>query len=239
MYLKFEPNTKGTDYCVGDIHGCFDRLTEFLKVVRFDESVDRLFSVGDLCNRGPNSDQVLNWLEQHWFHAVRGNHEQMVIDANDPYNSGAEGCLFMNGGQWFFQENHIKQKEIAFAFECLPFMVEVLTPGGVSFGIVHADVPWNDWNRTMKRLYQEDTQVKNYLTWSRGRVNGHVQGDIVGVDYLVVGHTPLPEYRQEGNILRLDTGAVFRGKFAEYSNGLTLLNLHTMGVLHEYSKGDE
>ena len=235
MYLKFEPNTKGVDYCIGDIHGCFDRLVGLLKVVQFNEKVDRLFSVGDLVDRGPNSDQVLNWLEQPWFHAVRGNHEQMVIDANDPYNTEAAGCLFMNGGQWFFQENHNTQKEIAFAFECLPFMIEVFTPSGVSFGVVHADVPWNDWNKTKERLYQEDTQVKNYLTWSRDRVYGYTQGDVVGVDYLVVGHTPLPEYQQEGNILRLDTGAVFKGKYAEYKKGLTMLNLHTMEVDYESS----
>lgn len=237
MYLKFEPNTKGVDYCVGDIHGCFDRLNDFLKVVGFNESTDRLFSVGDLCDRGPNSDQVLNWLEQPWFHLVRGNHEQMVIDANDPYNFSAESVLFMNGGAWYFQQNHVKQKEIAFAFESLPFMIEVDTPNGTSFGIVHADVPWNDWNKAKERLYQEDAQVKNYLTWSRDRVNGAVCGKVKGVDYVIVGHTPLPDYQQEDNVLRLDTGAVFKGKYADYANGFTLLNLHTMTVLHECSKG--
>lgn len=233
MYLKFEPNTKRTDYCVGDVHGCFDRLLDFLKAIDFNEKVDRLFSVGDLCDRGPNSDQVMAWLEQPWFHPVRGNHEQMVIDANDPYNSEAEGMLFMNGGQWFFQLEHTKQKEIAFAFESLPFMIEVETPSRTTFGIVHADVPWNDWDKTKERLYQEDVQVKNYLTWSRDRVNGYTLGDVVGVDYLVVGHTPLPEYQQENNVLRLDTGAVFRGKYAEYGKGLTLLNLHTLEVIYE------
>ena len=111
MYLNFEPNTKGTDYCVGDIHGCFDRLLDLLKATNFNEKVDRLFSVGDLCDRGPNSDQVLDWLEQPWFHSVRGNHEQMLIDANDPYNSEAEGMLFMNGGQWFFQLEHTKAEK--------------------------------------------------------------------------------------------------------------------------------
>lgn len=233
MYLKFEPNTGGTDYCVGDIHGCFDRLLDFLKVIDFDKKVDRLFSVGDLCDRGPNSDQVMGWLEQPWFHPVRGNHEQMVIDANDPYNSEAEALLFMNGGQWWFQLEHTKQKEIAFGFESLPFMIEVETPNRTTFGIVHADVPWNDWGKTKERLYQEDTQVKNYLIWSRDRVNGYTQGDVVGVDYLVVGHTPLPEYQQENNILRLDTGAVFKGKYTEYDKGLSLLNLHTMEVTYE------
>lgn len=233
MYLSFEPNTEGVDYCVGDIHGCFDRLLDLLNVINFDEKVDRLFSVGDLCDRGPNSDQVMGWVEQPWFHPVRGNHEQMVIDANDPYNSEAEASLFQNGGKWFFSLDHTKQKEIAFAFECLPYMIEVETPNGVTFGIVHADVPWNDWNKTKERLYQEDVQVRNYLTWSRDRVSGYTQGDVAGVDYLIVGHTPLPEYQQENNILRLDTGAVFKGKYEEYEKGLTILNMHTMEVIYE------
>lgn len=205
----------------------------FLDKLGFNYEHDRLFSVGDLVNRGPNSDQVMDWLEQPWFHSVRGNHEQMVIDACDPTNPWAENLLFQNGGQWFFKLDHIRQKEIAFAFESLPFMIEVETPNQVSFGIVHADVPWNDWNKAKERLYQEDTQVKNYLIWSRDRVNGYTQGDVVGVDYLVVGHTPLPEYQQENNILRLDTGAVFNGKYAEYDKGFTLLNLHTMEVTYE------
>ncbi len=81
MFLKFEQNNDGIDYCVGDCHGEFLRLSAMLKAISFDESKDRLFSVGDLCDRGPNSDQVLNWLEQPWFHPVAGNHEQLLIDA--------------------------------------------------------------------------------------------------------------------------------------------------------------
>ena len=119
MYLKFEQNVKGRDFCVGDCHGEYDRLLTMLKRIGFNEKVDRLFCVGDLVDRGSNSDQVLDWLSQPWFHSVRGNHEQMLINACDPTNSWAESLLFQNGGRWFFNLDHIKQKEIGWAFEAL------------------------------------------------------------------------------------------------------------------------
>jgi serine/threonine protein phosphatase 1 len=60
---------------VGDIHGHFQRLQQCLEAVGFDPAVDRLFSVGDLVDRGPHSEAALDWLAQPWFHAVQGNHE--------------------------------------------------------------------------------------------------------------------------------------------------------------------
>ena len=126
-----------------------------------------------------------------------------------------------------------KQDEIAFGFNCLPYMIEVETPLGVTYGIVHADVPFNDWNKAKERLYQDDTQVKNYLLWSRDRYNGAITGNVVGVDYVVVGHTPLPEFQKQDNVLRLDTGACFLGKYPEHDKGLCILNLFTREVVYE------
>lgn len=76
---RFARNVAGRDFAVGDIHGCFSYLERSLEVIGFDEGVDRLFSVGDLVDRGPESDQVLTWLGKPWFHAICGNHEVMAI----------------------------------------------------------------------------------------------------------------------------------------------------------------
>lgn len=51
----FEINEVGKDFIVGDIHGCLDQLKFQLSVTGFDKSKDRLFSVGDLIDRGPDS----------------------------------------------------------------------------------------------------------------------------------------------------------------------------------------
>ncbi len=46
-------------YAIGDIQGCHGEFRELLELIRFDASVDRLWLVGDLVNRGPGSLAVL------------------------------------------------------------------------------------------------------------------------------------------------------------------------------------
>lgn len=65
----------------GDIHGCLEQLRRKLWHCRFDPWRDLLISVGDVIDRGPQSLRCLQLLEQHWVRAVRGNHEQMAMDA--------------------------------------------------------------------------------------------------------------------------------------------------------------
>jgi len=73
-------NKLGRDFVVGDIHGHIDLFHEELSREGFDPIKDRVFSVGDLIDRGPDSLACLDLLNEPWFHAVRGNHEQMMIE---------------------------------------------------------------------------------------------------------------------------------------------------------------
>src|SRR5690554_7844483 len=80
MIRRFEPNERGRDFAVGDIHGHFTKLKVALDAAGFSPGDgDRLFSVGDLVDRGPESHMALDWLAKPWFHAVRGNHEDIAI----------------------------------------------------------------------------------------------------------------------------------------------------------------
>ena len=76
----FTKNNDGDDYVIGDVHGCFTLLAKKLSEIGFNQNKDRLFSVGDLVDRGAESQQVLEWLNKPWFYSVLGNHEQMAID---------------------------------------------------------------------------------------------------------------------------------------------------------------
>jgi serine/threonine protein phosphatase 1 len=67
---RFAPNTRGRDFAVGDIHGAFRALQIALDAIGFDCAADRLFSVGDLVDRGPESARVTEWLDKPWFHAI-------------------------------------------------------------------------------------------------------------------------------------------------------------------------
>jgi bis(5'-nucleosyl)-tetraphosphatase (symmetrical) len=63
-------------YVVGDLQGCFLSFQRLLEKIRFS-SADKLWLVGDLINRGPDSLGVLRWLTEHEHQvtAVLGNHD--------------------------------------------------------------------------------------------------------------------------------------------------------------------
>jgi bis(5'-nucleosyl)-tetraphosphatase (symmetrical) len=64
-------------YAVGDIQGCFTSFTHLLQELGFNPASDRLWLVGDLINRGPDSLAMLRWAKQHGdaLHVVLGNHD--------------------------------------------------------------------------------------------------------------------------------------------------------------------
>lgn len=63
-------------YAVGDIQGCYAPLQKLLAKLPFDPERDRLWTVGDLVNRGPDSLGVLRWaLRCDYLTTVLGNHD--------------------------------------------------------------------------------------------------------------------------------------------------------------------
>lgn len=208
---KFPLNDKGRDFIVGDIHGCFDVLCEAMDSVTFNPEVDRLFSVGDLVDRGAQSLDSINWLRQPWFHAVRGNHEQMAIGVAEGRHD--LGNYLMNGGQWFFLLSDEKQQEVADEFSWMPICIEVETNAGL-VGIVHADIKGTNWQEFIEQL--ENPRSNNHLKdllehalWNRDRIRAMDDTGVEGLHMMYVGHTPVKVPLPLGNVRYVDTGAVF------------------------------
>jgi serine/threonine protein phosphatase 1 len=214
MVKAFEENVQGRDFVVGDIHGCFSKLQEVLDIVEFNCEVDRLFSVGDLVDRGPESEDCTEWLAKPWFHSVRGNHEDMAIDAfNGMFD---KGTYLLNGGEWFLSlPDKATQGYYIEEFKKLPLVIEVGTPTG-PVGIVHAECPLHDWFDCKR--YAETLRMP--LLWSRDRIGSKDVSLVSNISRIYVGHTPVKQPGVTlGNHQYIDTGAVFgRGFHLEQIN---------------------
>src|SRR3546814_21015130 len=116
---RYPRNETGRDFAVGDIHGHFSRLQALLDAVEFDPSKDRLFSVGDLVDRGPECEQALEWLARPWFHAVQGNHEDIAIRFAKG-NPVDRAIYSRNGGDWFIAMPPDPPRPFGEAFAKLP-----------------------------------------------------------------------------------------------------------------------
>src|SRR3989344_3910458 len=61
---------------IGDIHGCFDELMELLEKIGPGEN-DEIIALGDIVDRGPASDKVVNFfMNAKNARTLMGNHER-------------------------------------------------------------------------------------------------------------------------------------------------------------------
>ena len=200
--VRFGINTQGRDFAVGDIHGCFTALQQALDRIHFHPASDRLFSVGDLVDRGPESDQVLDWLDRPWFHAICGNHDFMIWRSalGQPY---LEVNHLEHGGAWLQALDRKAQQQIGQRLAALPLAVEVETPAGL-VGLVHADCPYDDW-RDMQNSPLSAGAAHGCL-WSRDRYLRSYAAPVRNVLAVVHGHTTVRHMQTLGNVFFIDTG---------------------------------
>ncbi|HAU5705069.1 TPA: serine/threonine protein phosphatase [Citrobacter freundii] len=194
-------------FVVGDLHGCYTLLMNELDKISFDPARDLLISVGDLVDRGAENVECLELITMSWFRAVRGNHEQMMIDGLSEY--GNVNHWLVNGGGWFFNLDYDKEvlaKALVHKAAELPLIIE-LVAAERKIVICHADYPHNE--------YEFDKPVpKEMVIWNRERISDAQDGIVSvidGADLFIFGHTPSRHPLKYANQMYIDTGAVFCG----------------------------
>ena len=194
---------------VGDVHGCFHTLERALEELIFTPRHDRLFAVGDLVNRGPNSHLALSWLTERITCSVLGNHEMALLGSLRRRRMGLRSKV---PNAW---HGRIPDDEVAgwiAALAKLPIMATVETPRG-AVGIIHAEPLAKDWNENLRRTQASDPETIEVAVFGRddtGANERERRGTRVGaIADLVHGHWPVERVTHLSNRWNLDTGAGF------------------------------
>ena len=235
LFKYFPINHTGRDFVVGDIHGMFSSLEKLLENISFDPCIDRVFSVGDMIDRGKESYRVSEFLDYPWFHSIMGNHESMLLDARVSEHNLHSWTKY-NGGAWWKELSKEEQDNIHNKISKLPYLFEIETAIG-SVGVAHADLPSDrNWVDIVKTI-SNDYELKQYTLWSRLRHKKmKVQNStspVEGIQLVVMGHTPHKEPLHIENVFYIDTGATYTDN--KNLASLTLLQVHPQLEVHQLS----
>ena len=205
--VEGNPAAGGRDWIVGDVHGCFQTLRQALAAIDFEPGRDRLFSVGDLIDRGPHSNEALEWLEGERFEAVvMGNHEAEMIRL---LQTGEILDPPRRYQQWMRKIPRQDLFRWHRALRPLPLAVTVETPTGC-VGIVHCSTLQDSWEATIEALEKRDIDAINTVllgTDERRKRVGQTRDEVSGIDRVFAGHQPVSEPQVTGNCWNIDTGA--------------------------------
>ena len=177
--------------------------------IDFEYGRDRLLSVGDLVDRGPNSIEALEWIERGRFDAlVMGNHEAEMVRLLQTGEILAPPKSYQ---QWMWQ---IEKQDLCrwyHALRALPLAITVETAHG-QVGIVHSST-WRDSLRaTLNALEERNIAAINMVLLGidkRDKRAGPTGNQVVGVDCVIAGHDPTKRVERRANMWSIDTGAGF------------------------------
>lgn len=221
-FVTLEANRLGRDFVIGDLHGQARLLDRALKLVNFSRETDRVFALGDLVDRGPDSLKLLKRLAaEPWFCSVRGNHEAMLRESRT--DEWVRYIWDRNGNEWSRALKAEAMNELASIVQRMPLAIELALPDGRHIGLVHAEVEldrgWNELPALLERAAaDEDADDANdveSMLWGRRRVMSWArvmaapEADEVdagiraatwnsllpvqGIDRVIAGHTILTE----------------------------------------------
>ena len=194
---------------IGDVHGCAEEFEALLKGLKLKPK-DRVYQVGDLINRGPDSHRVLKLAYKYDVRPVLGNHEVRLLQSRKENNTESlksydhDTLLQLTKTDWKFLEK-------------LPPYIYKPKHKTV---IVHAGfLPEPAWYEqdieTITQIQVIDANGKPArqdassaaATWAE---YWH------GLPFVVYGHNARPKVFRHPGSIGIDTGCVYGGHLTAY-----------------------
>ena len=209
---------------IGDIHGEFDKFMSMYKKVKATDE-DLIIYLGDYIDRGKDNIKALKWIinesKKDNVIALRGNHEQMMLDFfdNDDYN------WLCNGGDVTIKELKqwiaVEKNALTTVFELLDGLkyYHKMEINGEEYIFCHAGI---------RPTVQFDKQLIRDLLWIREEF-------FVLYDEptkIVAGHTPVMYLKTDEEIEQYRK--TIENSLSDYKSGK--LKLAKEKVLRTYSE---
>jgi len=225
-------------YAIGDVHGCYKSLRKLVEEILEISKEDELYFVGDFIDRGPSGMEVIDYIismvdNGYQVKSVRGNHEEMMLDAylyqtSDKYMlwmfNGADATLASYGieSARFNDRGVLKElpeSHIDFIRK-MPYYIEL-----DDYIVVHAGINFKA---------EEPFKDVRSMVWCRDCSNNF---SLSGNRFVIHGHTPIPlkqvqqavEQRRDPQ-LNIDAGCVYTG-YPKMGN-LVALDMDNLKVYH-------
>lgn len=206
-------------YIIGDVHGCYHTL---LKLIEQLPKNSELIFVGDLCDRGLYTKDVIEFVKINNYRCIMGNHEHYMIEhllhQNEPrwlskeYMGGKETMQSYNGYEKLLNE-HLRW------LQTLP--TYILKD---NYFITHAFcLPYyKRRNHLDKKHAMMVNRVADKDEWGYDWEDGYEEYDIINI----FGHDHSDDIQISRNFYGIDTGCV-------YGNRLSAIELGTMKIFEQ------
>jgi len=207
---------------IGDVHGTIKEFLELLSKLNH-ESLDEIWHVGDLLDRGPDSGAVVQVCVERGIKGVLGNHESSVLARRESILKGNVPKKYTEKDRTI---NSIRPQDWSY-LESLPLLHifddinTVIVHGGLvnkiplykqPFGVCHLQMiqPFAMDGRTrwwgydaVREKSEEESRSEGWVRWYE--CYDHEQ-------IVAYGHSVYEKPFEYGNTIGIDTGCVFGGE---------------------------
>lgn len=218
-----------TTIIIGDVHGVPEKLQALIEVARSRWGECSFYGLGDFIDRGPDSKGVIQVCLDEGVLGILGNHEiwfHQLLNVGefdrDALHSSMGGHVTLDsyrlGVRW--PERNVQSNV---PLEHQDFILDLpasrsLEVAGVTYWLTHAGVrsapgqaAWTASHSERQFFEDFEEHSPQELLWAHFNPK---KGDLFklplgGVQ--VVGHTPIPEPRDGGHFIALDTGCGRKG----------------------------